>query len=96
MRLTVPHWPRLVTDELTILRQAALDGAGLVALPFLMVGADLAAGRLQPVLPEWRMPGGIILAVFPSRRGLLPAVRLFLDVLGSSFAAATAGREPPG
>ncbi|MDJ0389072.1 LysR family transcriptional regulator [Roseomonas sp. E05] len=34
------------------LRQAALDGLGLVLLPEWMVGADLAAGRLVACLPE--------------------------------------------
>lgn len=38
------------------LRQAALDGLGLVLLPEWMVGADLAAGHLTPLLaglPAW-------------------------------------------
>ena len=33
------------------LRQAALDGMGLVLLPEWMVGADVATGRLTPLLP---------------------------------------------
>ncbi|HWL80428.1 MAG TPA: LysR family transcriptional regulator [Roseomonas sp.] len=35
-----------------VLRQAALDGLGLVLLPEWMVGSDLAAGRLVACLPE--------------------------------------------
>ena len=38
------------------LRQAALDGMGLVLLPEWMVGEDVAAGRLEPLLaglPAW-------------------------------------------
>ena len=34
------------------LRQAALDGLGLVLLPEWMVGEDVAAGRLEPLLVE--------------------------------------------
>jgi hypothetical protein len=33
------------------------------------------------VLPDWSLPQGICHAVFASRRGLLPAVRVFIDFL---------------
>ena len=36
------------------LRQAALDGLGLVLLPAWMVGRDVATGRLVACLPEHR------------------------------------------
>ena len=39
------------------------------------------------VLPAWAPPKEIIHVVFPSRRGLLPSVRLFIDHLAASFAA---------
>lgn len=42
---------------------------------------DLIEGRLTNVLPGWQPRGGIFHAVFPSRRGLLPAIRAFLDYL---------------
>jgi DNA-binding transcriptional LysR family regulator len=37
------------------------------------------------VLPHWLPRSGIIHAVFPSRRGLLPAVRGLLDFLVAEF-----------
>jgi DNA-binding transcriptional LysR family regulator len=44
--------------------------------------ADLVrSGELEVVLPGWRLPDGICHAVFASRRGLLPAVRVFIDFL---------------
>jgi DNA-binding transcriptional LysR family regulator len=43
---------------------------------------DLRQGRLVRLLPDWQPPRGIVHAVFPSRRGLTPAVRRFLDFLG--------------
>src|SRR3546814_4035418 len=61
------------------LRAAALEGLGIVQLPTLLIWPDVQAGRLVHVLPEWRPPAGIIHAVFPSRRGLLPSVRALLD-----------------
>src|SRR3546814_3301606 len=39
------------------------------------------AGELEVVLPEWSLPQGIAHAVFASRRGMLPAVRVFIDFL---------------
>ena len=39
------------------------------------------AGELEVVVPDWHLPMGICHAVFPSRRGLLPAVRVFIDFL---------------
>ena len=35
--------------------------------------------------PDWAPTPGIVHAVFPSRRGLAPAVRHFLDFLGESM-----------
>jgi DNA-binding transcriptional LysR family regulator len=77
----VPHSPRLTTDEMTTLRQAALDGVGIAQLPDYIVAADIARGDLEELLPDWSPPRGVIHAVFPSRRGLLPAVRGFIDFL---------------
>lgn len=84
---TVPHHPRLVTDDMAALRQAALAGVGIVQLPTMMIWDDIEAGRLAHVLPEWRPRAGIIHAVLPSRRGLLPSVRALLDFLATSCSA---------
>ncbi|RFP18768.1 MULTISPECIES: LysR substrate-binding domain-containing protein [unclassified Duganella] len=77
----VRHRPRYITDDMTALRQAALRGTGIVQLPEMVVEADLKQGRLLDVLPGWAPKGGIIHAVFPSRRGLLPGIRLLIDFL---------------
>jgi DNA-binding transcriptional LysR family regulator len=79
----VSHQPRLVTDEMVALRQSALDGVGIVQLPDYIVAEDIARGSVEVLLPDWTAPKGIIHAVFPSRRGLLPAVRQFIDFLAA-------------
>ncbi len=81
----VGHRPRLMTDDMIQMRLAALAGIGVVQLPTMMVDTDLAAGTLVDVLPAWRPRAGIVHAVFPSRRGLLPAVRLLIDHLAAEF-----------
>lgn len=77
----VPHRPRLIVSDMTTLREGALAGLGIVQLPVIMVWRDLEAGRLIHALPRWRPRAGLVHAVFPSRRGLLPAVRSLLDYL---------------
>ncbi|MDR5866280.1 LysR substrate-binding domain-containing protein [Halomonas koreensis] len=83
----IQHRPRLVTDSAETLHEAALAGMGVVKLALLVGGCDLAAGRLIDVLPGWAPRGGILHAVFPSRRGLLPSVRALLDFLDANIAA---------
>ncbi len=82
----VSHQPRLITDDLTQMRMAALCGVGVVQLPDFVVDAELTASALVEVIPEWRPRTGIVHAVFPSRRGLLPAIRGLLDFLAKEFA----------
>ena len=53
----------------------------MVKLALLVAGQDLKAGRLVDAIPGWEPRGGILHAVFPSRRGVLPAVRALLDFL---------------
>lgn len=81
----IAHAPRLLTDDMIQLRLAALAGVGLVQLPTMMIGKDLAAGTLVEVLPSWRPRTGVVHAVFASRRGLLPAVRGLIDHLAREF-----------
>lgn len=77
----VEHAPRLVCHDFVVLRSAALAGLGIALVPESVVRADLDAGRLEHVLPDWDLPLGVCHVVFPTRRGLLPAVRAFIDYL---------------
>ena len=94
------HSPRYVADDLLTLKFAALAGTGICWLPDYMCHEEIRARRLVHVLPEWEPPQGIVHAVFPSRRGLAPAVRHFLDFLGetmpgrSSWATRVAAAPP--
>lgn len=83
----IHHEPRLVTEDMALLRRSALLGIGIAQLPTRMVEDDLTSGRLIDVLPGWAPKSGVIHAAFPSRRGLLPAVRGLLDFLATEFAA---------
>jgi DNA-binding transcriptional LysR family regulator len=76
------HRPVYTADDLLTLKCAVLQGTGMCVLPDYMCGHELQVGTLERVLPGWEPPPWIIHAVFPSRRGLVPAVRRFLDFLG--------------
>ncbi|SHH61553.1 LysR family transcriptional regulator [Massilia sp. CF038] len=67
-------------------RQAALAGAGIIWQPTFLIGADLRAGRLVPLLPGFSLPDIDVLAVYPSRRQLSAKVRAMIDFLAEQFA----------
>lgn len=79
------HQPRYVADDLLTLKLAVLRGTGICVLPDYMCSDDIRDGLLIPVLPGWAPRQGIFHAVFPSRRGLVPAVRRFLDFLDEAI-----------
>jgi len=83
----VTHHPRMITRSMSALRIAASAGVGIVQLPTMMMTGELADGRLVRVLEGWAPPREIVHAVFPSRRGLLPAVRGLIDFLAGRFEA---------
>lgn len=84
-RATIRHEPRLVTDEMNALRDAAIAGIGVARLPVMLVRDALDAGTLVRLLPDWAPPAHTIHAVLPSTRFLLPSVRALVDFLAASF-----------
>jgi len=81
------HNPRLSTDDFYTVRRAALRGVGVARLPSLLVKDDLSSGALVRLLPSLSSRSGVVHAFFPSRRGMVPAVRSLLDALSQGFAA---------
>lgn len=73
---------RLSTDNLLVLRAAALEGAGVAPMALAQVRAELEAGKLSIVLPGWAPPPLTLYAVYPSRRALSTAgARFIADLL---------------
>ena len=81
----VDHSPRMVSHDFILLRAAALAGLGIARLPETVVREDLEKGAFERVLPQWNTPQGTMHLVFASRRGLLPAVRVFIDFVAETF-----------
>jgi len=84
-RYALEHRPVYTADDLLTLKFAVLQGTGMCVLPDYMCTDELRSGELVPVLPGWEPPVAKVLAVFPSRRGMVPAVRRFLDFLGENM-----------
>ncbi|MEO3480066.1 LysR substrate-binding domain-containing protein [Phaeobacter sp. CAU 1743] len=71
---SVPYPARLRSDDMAILKQAASEGLGLVALPAYVCAEDIAAGRLCRVLPDWTAGAPEISLLMHERRGNPPQV----------------------
>ncbi|EYF06149.1 LysR family transcriptional regulator [Chondromyces apiculatus] len=78
---SVRHAPRLACADFKALREVAEAGLGVALLPEHACWLALREGKLVRVLPEWYAPEGIVHLVFTTRRGLPPAVRVFIDHL---------------
>ena len=73
--------PRVAGFDFPMLMALAKQGVGITMLPETLCADAVRAGDLEVVLPQWRLPQGIAHVVFASRRGMLPAVRVFIDHL---------------
>ena len=77
----LPLKPRLISNDVSTLKRAAAKGMGIVALPAYICKSELRSGELTRVLPGWLADESTLSALLPHRRGLLPAVRSFVDYL---------------
>ncbi len=83
--IVMPLTPRLLSDDMVGLQQAAIKGLGVVALPSYVCRAAVHSGVLRRVLPDWIAGDSTITALMPYRKGVLPSVRAFLDHLAAEF-----------
>ncbi|RYZ68568.1 MAG: LysR family transcriptional regulator [Proteobacteria bacterium] len=78
---TVHARSTLGIDATPAVLAAVLGGAGLSVLPDYLVAADVAAGRLRHVCPEWKLRSGGIHALFPPSRYRSAKVSSFVELL---------------
>lgn len=84
-QVVLPLAPRLLGDDMIGLKQAAIKGLGVVALPGYVCRDEVRSGALRRVLPNWLAGDSTITALVPYRQGLLPSVRVFLNHLAIEF-----------
>lgn len=95
---TIPEWElhagaasftarvssRFKANSIAILRQLSVEGLGIVNLPARVVAAELAAGSLRNILPDWQGSAMSIHAVTETK--LLPAkTQRFIEFLKERF-----------
>lgn len=78
---------RLRLDSGEAIRDAAIAGLGIGFLPDFLIAEDLAAGRLQQVLPNLAFDEVKIVAIYPTRRLLESRVRRFIDLMVEELGA---------
>lgn len=78
---------RMTANSPELLIRLARAGAGIIAVPDAFARADVRAGLLQRVLPEWRLPGETVSAVFPERKLMPTKTRAFIDMLQKNLGA---------
>lgn len=79
--------PRLSVNDTIVLRQAVRQNLGIAVLPTSLVERDLAAGRLELLLPDFRPPPLWIKAQVFSQKTVKPSVRALLDFLRERLAS---------
>ena len=80
----------------SFLEALAVAGLGIVFEPDFIVGADVRAGRLVPILRAFVPAASNIQVVYPSRRHLSAKVRAFTDFLAARFTGAEWALEARG
>ena len=81
---------RATINSALAVRQAALEGLGIIELNSYLVGEDIVAGRLVRLLPQYRPKELHFYAVYAERRFLAPKIRVFIDAMLARMAP-----EPP-
>lgn len=78
---------RVSSNNVALVRDFVLSGAGLALMPHFICSEDVEAGRLKVVLRDWVQSVGPIHVVYPGQRFVLPKVRAFVDHLTRACAS---------
>jgi DNA-binding transcriptional LysR family regulator len=79
--VAVTFTPRLVCNDMLLLREAVLAGLGIANLPAFLCKQDLAEGRIIEILPGWRTEDLTFYAVFTDPKTLPARVRALIDFM---------------
>ncbi|MDX7898389.1 LysR family transcriptional regulator [Aeromonas media] len=67
------------------LKQAAVQGLGVILVPKEFVSSELADGTLVKLLPDWQPDPHALFAVYPFHKEQSPKVRLFIEFIVKAF-----------
>ena len=71
----------VIVNNLHMIRQLAMDGHGIAALPDFLVGSDIGEGTLVNVMPGVKLPTMNMCLAFETRQNLPMKVRAFVDFM---------------
>lgn len=83
--MAVPVRGAISANEVTVLADAALAGAGISMQPTYVVARHLRSGALVPLLADYQVPEKGIFGVYASNRFVTPILRSLLDFLVERF-----------
>lgn len=86
---------RMEANSSLALHAVMLAGGGIARVPEFVVADDIAAGRLEVLLPEWKFPDLGMHAVMAERRYVPAKVRAFVDFLVARWGHKPSWRRLP-
>ncbi|WP_027819873.1 LysR family transcriptional regulator [Paraburkholderia bannensis] len=75
----------LDANEGQVIRAAALADLGILIQPLYIIHGDIVAGKLVPVLTDWKLPALTINIAYQSRRHQPAKIRVFTEFLIERF-----------
>jgi DNA-binding transcriptional LysR family regulator len=76
-----------MTDNVSMMRDFAVEGFGIARMPSYMVQQELLSGELVLLLPNWALPGAGIYAVTLKRTLQPPKVSAAIAAISDYLAA---------
>jgi len=77
----VSFTPRIRADDFNVLKTMVINHCGIGLFPEYLCTDELKQGLIQRVLPHWTGRTIDIYAIYPSRKGVTPKIRVLLDFL---------------
>lgn len=78
--------PKIRADDFNVLKTMVSQDCGIGLFPHYMCSEEVARGDIVRVLPQWSGRTIDIYAIYPSRKGVTPKIRAFLDFLAAELA----------
>jgi len=75
----------LLTNSVHLLREYALEHAGIVCLPTLVAGQEIRDGRLKIVLPDYQLSSFWLSAVYAGTSRNAFKLKLFIEYIAAAF-----------
>jgi len=79
--------PRLTTNNQQVIRQAALNGIGLIMMPLSLLKEDIKKGALSEVLSDFKPEAKQVHLLFSERAKTTAKVKTFADFMSTNLVA---------